>query len=50
MGQKTEYPLPGEDDDTIPTEQFGEFFLSKIINIRKLFQNIPPYETHMTQF
>ena len=44
MGQKEENPLPEEDDDTKLAEQFGEFFLNKIINIRKLFHNIPPYE------
>ena len=43
-GPKQENPLPEEDDDTKPSKQFGEFFLSKIINIRKLFHNIPPYE------
>ena len=45
MGQKQENPLPEEDDDTKLAEQFGEFFLSKIINIRKLFHNISPYKT-----
>ena len=45
MGQKQENPLPEEDDDTKLAEPFGEFFLSKFINIRKLFHNIPPYET-----
>ena len=44
MGQK-DNPLPEEDDDAKLTEQFGEFFLNKIINIWKLFHNIPPYET-----
>ena len=36
MGQKQENSLPEEDRDTKLPEQFGEFFLSKIINIRKL--------------
>ena len=45
-GQKEENPLPVEDDDTKLAEQFGEFFLNKIINIRKLFHNILPYDTH----
>ena len=45
LGQKEETPLPEGDNDTKLPEQFGEFFLSKIINIRKLFLNIPPYET-----
>ena len=45
MGQKQENPLPDEDDATKLAEQFGEFLLNKIINIRKLFHNIPPYET-----
>ena len=45
MGQKEDHPLPEEDDDTKLAEQFSEFFLNKIINIRKLFHNIPPYET-----
>ena len=42
MGQKEENP---HDNDTKLAEKFGEFFLNKIINIRKLFHNIPPYET-----
>ena len=41
-GQKEENPLPEENDDTKLAEQFREFFLNKIINIRKLFHNIPP--------
>ena len=45
MGQKQENPLPEEDDDTNLAEKFREFFLSKIINIRKLFHNIPPYKS-----
>ena len=45
MGKREENPLPEGNDDTKLAEQFGEFFLSKIINIRKLFHNIPPYET-----
>ena len=45
MDQKTGNPLPEEDNDTKLAEQFREFFLSKIINIRKLFRNIPPYKT-----
>ena len=45
MCQKEENPLPEEDDDTKLAEQLREFFLNKIINIRKLFHNIPPYET-----
>ena len=44
-GQKEENPLPEDDNDTKLAEQFGEFFLNKIINIRKLFHDIPPYET-----
>ena len=44
-GQKQENPLPEEDDDSKLAEQFGEFFLGKIINIRELFHNIPPYKT-----
>ena len=43
-GQKEDNILPEEDDDTKLTEQFDEFFLNKIINIRKL-HNIPPYKT-----
>ena len=42
MGQKEDNPLPEEDDDSKLAEQFSEFFLNKIINIRKLFHNIPP--------
>ena len=38
-------PLSEEDDDIKLAEPFREFFLNKIINIRKLFHNIPPYET-----
>ena len=34
-------PLPEEGDDP----KLEEFFLNKIINIRKLFHNIPPYKT-----
>ena len=34
MGKKQENPLAEEDDDTKPEEQFREFSLSKIINIR----------------
>ena len=45
MGPKQENPLPEEDDDTKLAKQFGEFFLSKVINIRKLFHSIPPYKT-----
>ena len=45
MGQKEDNPLLEKDDKTKLAEQFGEFFLNKIINIRKLFQNIPPYKT-----
>ena len=44
-GQKEENPLLEEDDDTKLAEQFRKFFLNKIISIRKLFHNIPPYET-----
>ena len=47
MGQKQENPLPEEEDDTKLAHQFVEFFLSKIINIRKLFHNIPPYESQL---
>ena len=43
-GQKEDNPLPEEDYDTKLAEQFGEFILNKIINIRKLFHNIPPYK------
>ena len=35
MGQTRENPLPEEEDDTKLAEQFREFFLGKIINIRK---------------
>ena len=49
-GQKQENPLPKEDDDTKLAELFREFFLNKIINIKKLFHNIPPYETQQSQF
>ena len=45
MDQKEDNPLPEEDDDTKLSEQFGEFFLNKIINIRKLFHDVPPYKT-----
>ena len=45
MGQKEDNQLPEEDDDPKLAEQFDEFFLNKIINIRKLFCNIPPYKT-----
>ena len=45
-GQKQENILPEEDDDTKLAGQFREFFLSKIINIRKLFHNIPLCKTH----
>ena len=42
MAIKQEYPLPEENDDTKLAEQFREFFLGKIINIRKILHNIPP--------
>ena len=45
IGQKEDTPLPEEDDDTKLAEQFSEFSLNEISNIRKLFHNIPPYET-----
>ena len=45
MGQKEENPLPEEDNDIKLAVQFKEFFLNKIINIRKLSHNIPSYET-----
>ena len=45
-GQKEDNPLPEENDDTKPAKQFREFFLNKIINIRKLFHDIPLYKTH----
>ena len=45
MGLKEENPLPEENNDTKLAERFEEFFLNKIINIRKLFHNKPPYET-----
>ena len=35
MDQKEDNPLLEEDDDTKLAEQFSEFFLNKIINIRK---------------
>ena len=44
-GQKEKNPLPEEDGETKLAVQFGEFFLNKIINIRKPFNCIPPYET-----
>ena len=44
-GQKEENPLSEDDNDTKLAEQFREFFLGKIINIRKLFKNTPPYKT-----
>ena len=50
MGHKEDNPLPEEDDDTKLAEQFGKFFLNKIINIRKLFHNIPPYKTQKDTF
>ena len=43
--QKEDNPLQENDDDTKLAEQFRDFFLKKIINIRKLFHNIQPYET-----
>ena len=43
--QKEENPLLEEDDDTKLAEQFRKFFLNKIVSIRKLFHNTPPYET-----
>ena len=43
-GQKEENLIPEEDDDTTLAEQFREFFLNKIIHIRKLFNDIPSYE------
>ena len=45
MGQKEENPLPGESDDIKIAEQFGEVFLNKIINVRKLFHNKQLYKT-----
>ena len=45
MGQKEDNPLPEEDDDTKLAEPFKGFFLNKIINIRKLFHDIPQYKT-----
>ena len=45
MGQKEDNPLPEEDDDSKLAEQFGEFFLNKIINISKLFYDIPKSKT-----
>ena len=45
MGQKEDNPLPEKDNDTKLAEQFGECFLNKILKIRKLFHNIPPYIT-----
>ena len=44
-GHKEENPLPEEDDDTKLAEQFGEFFINKIINIGKLFHHIPPHKS-----
>ena len=41
IGQKEENPLPEADNDTKLAKEFGEFFLNKIINIGKLFNNIP---------
>ena len=43
-GQKEDNLLP-EDDSIKPAEQFIEFFLSKIISIRKKIHNIPSYKT-----
>ena len=48
VGQKEDNPLPEEDDGIKPAKQFREFFLNKIINIRKLFHDIPPYKTQET--
>ena len=45
IDQKEDNPLPEGDDNAILTEQFSKFFPNKIINIQKLFQNIPPYKT-----
>ena len=45
MGQKEDNQIPREDDDTKLAEQIREFFLNKIINIRKLFYGIPLYKT-----
>ena len=44
IGQKEDNPFLEECDDTKLAEQFGGFFLNKIINIRKLFHDIPPYK------
>ena len=45
MGQKENNPLSEEDDNTKLAEQFGEFFLNKYFNKRKLFHDIPTYKT-----
>ena len=43
-GQNKSNPLPGSTSDEHPADEFANYFLEKILNIRKLFDGIPNYK------